>query len=337
MKALIFTLIIISNCICALSQNKEPEAAVFVEDSVVSEKNKSESLAIENDNLEKEPTEINRFSFGKPEMKTDKAEFFKLSADKTKFTEPFFTKKNPLTEFEPNAEMEKPDDDDKNFDSFARTKEKFHWKPALIESGIFLGVQHAFRMTQKKTRRELDGPFFRDWGRSVRSLNGWSDGNKFFTNYIAHPMQGGVTGRIFINNSDRAKKQEFGKSRAYWETRFKAMVWSAVWSTQFEIGPVSEATLGNVGILGDPRYNKMAWVDFVITPTLGTAWVVAEDALDKYVMKNWLEQKTSNKTMIKVFRIVFTPTASFANILRGKMPWYREERPLHLRNSLFTK
>ncbi|MCA1624804.1 MAG: hypothetical protein LC778_13575 [Acidobacteria bacterium] len=99
-------------------------------------------------------------------------------------------------------------------------KEKFHWKFALIESGVFLGFQHGFRMLQKKTTRELGGPFFRDWAQSVKNLRGWEDGDNLFTNYIAHPGQGAITGRIFINNSDRSKKQEFGKSKKYWESRF---------------------------------------------------------------------------------------------------------------------
>ena len=227
------------------------------------------------------------------------------------------------------------DETEKTDDSITIVEEKFHWKPALKESAYFLGIQHVFRMTQPKTRRELGGPFFADWGRSIRSLHGWDDGNKFFTNYVAHPLQGGVTGRIFINNSDRAKKQEFGKSLKYWETRLKAMVWSAVWSAQFELGPVSEATLGNVGINDHTGYNKMAWVDLVITPVVGTGIVVAEDAVDKYILKNWLERKTKNRNMIKLYRVVFTPTTGFSNILRGKMPWHRDDRLIGIgRNTL---
>lgn len=234
--------------------------------------------------------------------------------------------------------IKKPEIDDESnhiFDTEKTAEEKFHWKPAVIQSGIFLGIQHGFRLTQEKTRRELGGPFFRDWGQSVRSLQGWDDGNKFFTNYVAHPLQGGATGRIFINNSDRAKKEEFSKSKKYWETRLKAMAWTAVWSTQFEIGPISEATIGNVGTYGNSRYNKVAWVDFIVTPIAGTGVVVAEDALDKYVLKNWLERKSRSKTMIKIYRSLITPTISFANLLRGKMPWYRPDRAIRVNDPVF--
>jgi hypothetical protein len=210
--------------------------------------------------------------------------------------------------------------------SQAEVKEKFHWKPALIESGVFLGLQHGFRLTQEKTRRELGGPFFRDWGQSIKNLRGWEDGDNFFTNYIAHPGQGGITGRIFINNSDMAKKQEFGKSKKYWESRFKAMAWSAVWSTQFELGPISEANIGNVGLRQKNGHSTMAYVDLVMTPVAGTGLVIAEDAVDKYFLRNWLEKKTANKFIIRISRSLFTPTTSIANLLRRRPPWSRDNR-----------
>lgn len=207
-------------------------------------------------------------------------------------------------------------------------KERFHWKFALIESGVFLGFQHGFRMMQEKTRRELGGSFFRDWAQSVKNLRGWEDSDNFFTNYIAHPGQGAITGRIFINNSDRAKKQEFGKSKKYWESRLKAMAWSAVWSTQFELGPISEATIGNVSLRQKNGHSTMAYVDLVMTPVAGTGLVIAEDAVDKYFLRNWLEKKTSNKFVIKISRSLFNPMTSIANMLHWKMPWKRSNRSL---------
>ena len=147
------------------------------------------------------------------------------------------------------------------------------------------------------------------------------------TNYIAHPMQGAVTGRIFINNSDKSKKLEFGKSKDYWTSRLKAMAWSAVWSTQFELGPISEATIGNVGLYDRTGPNRMGWVDLVITPTVGTGAIVGEDAIDKYLLKKWLENGLDpNRKRVKLFRTFFTPFQTFTNILRGKVPWHRDNR-----------
>jgi hypothetical protein len=209
-----------------------------------------------------------------------------------------------------------------------KTKDKFHWKPALIQSGIMLGVQHGFRMTQVGAKRELRGPFFRDWGKSVKNLRGWHDGDGFVINYVAHSLQGATTGRIFINNSDKAKRQEFGKSKQYWESRFKAMAWSAVWSTQFELGPISEASIGNLGMYNDSGRSRMAWKDLVVTPVLGTGVAIGEDAIDKYILKKWLEKRSNNKLTkkIKILRSFLTPTTSVANLLRGKVPWKRDNR-----------
>ncbi len=204
---------------------------------------------------------------------------------------------------------------------------EFHWRPAIIQSGLFLGLQHGFRMTEEKTRKELKGPFFADWKASVKNLRGWDDGGKVFTNYIAHPLQGALTGRIFINNSGIARNEEFGRSKQYWKSRLKAMAWSAVWSTQFEIGPISEASLGNVGKnLHSQGNSKMTYGDLVLTPTLGTAFAIAEDAVDKYILKNFIERKLENPVLIKILRSVLTPTTSFANLLRGRLPWRRDFR-----------
>lgn len=234
-----------------------------------------------------------------------------------------------------NVKSAKPEDFDLALEKTAITPEsvqeyadfRFHWGPAMSQSGLFLAMQHGFRMTEDKTRRELDGPFFSDWKASVKNFRGWDDGGKIFTNYVGHPLQGALTSRIFINNSGVAKREKFGRNKEYWQSRFKAMAWSAVWSTQFEIGPISEASLGNVGQkLGSRNRSKMTYSDVVLTPTLGTMFAVAEDALDERLLKNWLELKLQNRVLIKVLRSLITPTTSMANILRGRAPWRRDFR-----------
>jgi hypothetical protein len=137
-----------------------------------------------------------------------------------------------------------------------------------------------------------------------------------------------LTGRIFVNNSDAAKKQEFGKLKKYWMSRFKALAWSAAWSAQFELGPISEASLGNVGIREKRGRSTMAWVDLVVTPSFGTEVVIAEDALDRYLIKNWIEKKVCNKTAVEAIRIIFNPTTTFANILSWERLSKRDFRPL---------
>ena len=123
----------------------------------------------------------------------------------------------------------------------------FDWQNAASQSLFFLGMEHGFRLTQAKTRHELKGPFFPDWKESVAGVQGWGDGDTVFTNYIAHPMQGGVAGFIQIQNDAHGRSAEFSRSKTYWNSRLRALGWAALYSTQFELGPISEATIGNVG------------------------------------------------------------------------------------------
>lgn len=220
----------------------------------------------------------------------------------------------PLEDFSARSGEQLPDTPDTDAGS------GFNYRGAIKQSLLFLGVQHGYAVLgQAKTRRALKhGAFFRDYADSVKSLHGWSDGGRFFTNYIAHPMQGSLTGFIYVQNSPQATRQQFGKSGVYWKSRMKAMLWTAAWSTQFEIGPVSQASIGNVGLKG-----KQTWEDIVTTPTLGTAMLITEDAVDRFIMQR-IERRTDN-FYVKIFsRMLLNPTRVFANLLRFKPPWHRD-------------
>lgn len=200
----------------------------------------------------------------------------------------------------------------------------FRMASAIKQSLLFLAIQHGFRMTQDKTTRELGGPFFKDWGRSVKGLQGWRDTDNAFTNYLAHPLQGAITGRIYTANSREGEMAEFGKSRKYLKSRLEALAWSTFWSTQFELGPLSEATIGNVGMTKKNGEGTMGWVDLVMTPTAGTAFLVAEDAIEKYVLKRMLRETGGRVTTgIKIWRSLLTPSMSMTNLLSGRPPWSR--------------
>ena len=194
----------------------------------------------------------------------------------------------------------------------------FRWQAATEQTLLFLSIQHGYAFTQPKTRRDLSGPFFRDYFRSVASIGKWGDGGKFFTNYVAHPMQGALLGFVWVQNDPKGKAAPFGRSKAYWRSRAKALAWSAAWSTQFELGPVSQASVGNVGLHG-----KQTWVDIVVTPTVGTAWLVAEDALDRFIVRR-IERRTDNRFVRIAARMLFSPTRSSANLLRFEKPWRRD-------------
>src|SRR3954447_24039450 len=104
------------------------------------------------------------------------------------------------------------------------------------------GLQHAARMVQPKTRRELGGPFVSDYFESVSTIHTWNDSDSILTNYVGHPMMGAVAGYIQIFNHPRGRCLQFERSSGdYWRSRLKAMAWTAVYSAQYEIGPASEA------------------------------------------------------------------------------------------------
>ena len=210
-------------------------------------------------------------------------------------------------------------DEDALDDVLIATSEKFHWKPAIVQSVVIQGFQLSYALLlQDKTRRALKGPFWKDYIESVRLTRGWDDGNKFFTNYIAHPMQGGMTGFIFVQNHNKTKKQKFGESKQYWKDRFKAFLWSTAWSTNWELGPVSQSSIGNVGLSG-----HMGYVDLVITPTVGTGWLLTEEAFDRYVIRH-LETRGPGVKILA--RTLLNPMRSVANVLRLKTPWHRDNR-----------
>lgn len=197
----------------------------------------------------------------------------------------------------------------------------FDWRAATEQSFFFLTFQNAFRLTQEKTVRELDGPFFRDYWRSVKGLKGWEDGDGAFTNYVAHPMQGAVSGYIQIQNDPRGAKLQFSADPAYWRSRLKATGWAALYSTQFELGLYSEASIGNVGM----RPGTMGYVDLVITPVGGFGWMIGEDALDRFFVEP-MERNWENRGLTRFLRMALPPhaqlrqRAAFRDALETRRP-----------------
>jgi hypothetical protein len=222
-----------------------------------------------------------------------------------------------------------------------RIESRYHWRSAVMESVNFLLFEHAFRLADDPYLRYLmfHKPFWRDWRISAGQfdMSRWGDGDDFLVNYIGHPMQGGVTGNIYLQNDPRARALKFGRSKEYWQSRMKAMAWSAVYSAYFEIGPgLSETAIGNEGgytytpgcghyVCERPGYkpptNNTGWVDFIITPTMGTGLLVLEDAIEREIVDRIA--KDDPRFKFKAMRATLAPTHSMANMMAGRVPWYR--------------
>jgi len=195
---------------------------------------------------------------------------------------------------------------------------------AVVDSLKLVAVEHAIRVAfQQKTRDELGGPFWKDYLHSVRIPGQWEDGDAWWVNYLGHPMHGAAAGYVWTAHDPKTTASDFGLSRHYWATRWRPLAWMAVYSLQFEIGPLSEASIGNVGL--DPA--TTGWVDHVVTPVAGLGLMIAEDALDQFFLK-WVEQRVRNRVYRASLRMIFNPGRTLGNLTTNQAPWYRKARPL---------
>jgi hypothetical protein len=169
----------------------------------------------------------------------------------------------------------------------------------------------------------MGGSFFQDYAKSITNTSGWQDGDGLLTNYVAHPMMGAITSYVEVQNDRDGIEQKFGGSRRYWNSRLRAMAFAAAYSTQFEIGLLSEAAIGNVGL----KKGTSGWVDFIMTPTGGFGLMLAEDALDRHVISRWEEHSSAPHK--RFYRMLLNPSRSIANLLRRKVPWHRDTRPMY--------
>jgi len=225
--------------------------------------------------------------------------------------------------------------------------ENFHLGRALFESFTFLAIEQAYVVHDdyRWVVNENGVPFNHYWRDYKDSLStwinsGWDDGDPVLYSYVGHPIQGALTQYIQIQNDPQGRDLEFSNSKAYWWSRFKAFWWSAAYSTQWNIGPLSELTVEKYGTIHwtrTPWTHSEKWpcyehcvtgvgqVDLVTTPVGGTLWLLTEDLLDKKISRP-VERATRNRFLIDLVRCGLNPVRSGANMLHGKRPWYRASR-----------
>lgn len=194
---------------------------------------------------------------------------------------------------------------------------------AFADSLKLLLIEHGSRIAfQEKTRSELGGNFWTDYRRSVRIPNQWDDSDSWWVNYIGHPIHGAAAGYLWLDH-ERHAPADISLRSEYWSSRARATAWAAGYSLQFEIGPFSEASIGNVGM----RPETTGWVDHVVTPVGAFGLIVAEDALDRFFVK-WVEGKVRNPVVRALIRLGMNPGRTLSNTASGRAPWSREGRPL---------
>jgi hypothetical protein len=206
-------------------------------------------------------------------------------------------------------------------DAKSREDNHFRWAPATGESLLYTGIMHSFDLaTQAGTRDALNGHWFQHYVQSVSELRGWSDSDKFMAPYVGHPIEGSIFGFIERQNDPKYRFVQWGDGRDYWVSMLRSMAYSAVWHTQWKIGPASEASIANVMLHASPGF-----ICLVDTPTLGFVVMLAEDAADRYAIMG-LENRTTNRPLIILARSFLNPGRTFANMMAFRAPWDRETR-----------
>jgi len=206
-------------------------------------------------------------------------------------------------------------------DATSLENKHFRWRPALGESLLFTGIMHAFNITTEAgTRDTLNGHWLQDYMHSVSELRGWSDSDKFMAPYVGHPIEASVFGFIQRQNDPKYRLVQWGDGRGYWISMLQSMAYSAVWHTQWKIGPASEASIGNVMLHASPGF-----ICLVDNPTLGFVVMLAEDVADRYAIMG-LENRSTNRPLIILARSFLNPGRTFANMMAFRPPWVRETR-----------
>jgi hypothetical protein len=215
-----------------------------------------------------------------------------------------------------------------------------HWGSLVREWWSFIAIEQAERIIKEsKTRKQLSGPFFRDWFNTVSAyhFDNWNDGGKIITSYAAHPAQGATAQAIFWQNNDRVRfaEQDF-RSPAYRKALLQAFAFATVDAVLWKMGPLSESSIGNVGLpvkwwdrdckaIHIPCVDRTGVSDMVMNEVGGTAMTIGFQWLDKHLQKR-IESRVHSRVLINTTRMLTYPPQSLANIVRLRAPWFRDNR-----------
>jgi hypothetical protein len=224
----------------------------------------------------------------------------------------------------------------------AATHRGIHWGPLISEWWLDIGIEQSERLIQEaKTRDQLNGKFFKEWFSDVAQYRYglWNDGDKFFTSNIGHPLQGAVIENIFWQNNDRVRfsEQDFHNA-AYRKALLQAFAFATLDAVQWKLGPVSEASIGHVGLpahwwttpyycnlLHEYCHPRTGLDDLVLNEVGGTVLIMGFQWTDKHLQVA-IEKRFHNRAIIDTTRIFTNPPASLADLLRFRRPWYRDNR-----------
>ncbi len=209
-----------------------------------------------------------------------------------------------------------------------------HWPQLLISSAAFLAFQDAGNLYAGYWYRYETGhgKWFDRWINSAAGWRWdvWDDDNPYLDQYVGHSMMGSITNYLWIQNDPKGMTLDMSNTWPYWRSRLRATAFSAAYSFAWKLGPFGEAGIGHNGDHlvpqggGKPWSNETGWVELVTTPVGGLLWTMAEDSLDRYLVKKIEEKRRRPVTLLLLSFL--TPSRATANIFRFRPPWYRDGR-----------
>jgi hypothetical protein len=187
-----------------------------------------------------------------------------------------------------------------------------------VGDSSLLAIEHAMRISfQEKTRNELSGPFWPDYVHSVRMPRQWEDTDAWYVNYVGHPIHGAAAGYNWLDHGPDGDVP-FGKTPRYWAAKGRATAWAAAYSLQFEIGPLSEASIGNVGKRRRPRDG---WTTSSRRPA---RWADGRRGRARSLLRRMGRDADSQPRAPRVVRMLFNPAWPSRTVppaaLRGTAP-----------------
>jgi len=207
-------------------------------------------------------------------------------------------------------------------DFVSESPSTFQLQSALTQSLFLFTIANTERFIREPgTRASIQGPFWRNYLHDIQNIHGWQDGDGILTSYIAHPMEGAMAGFIERQNDPKYRNVEFGSSQRYWTSAMRSLGFSTVYNIAWSLSPYGEAGLGNVDIHAPPGI-----VDPAGSELMGIAWMIGEDAIDRYLIKR-IENRYKNPAIRAFARGGLNPIRSYANLARFKVPWHRDSRP----------
>ena len=194
------------------------------------------------------------------------------------------------------------------------------FEPASWSKVTLYGLQltfyeHVMRVaTQDFTREQLKGKFWPEYFDSIGVPDHWGDKDGWEVNYLGHAISGGAFTRIWMDQ----REGPFTTKAAYARSLGRALIYTDVFSVQYEIGPMSEASIGNVGL----NRKDLGWSDYIWTPLGGVLWTVGEDLIDRYAL-TYIDKHVPFLMARAAARMILNPSRMLANIGQNRAPWSR--------------